>query len=116
MEGVLQVLERIGNVLDRQAQGQGNVATQAAETVVAAVVNENQTNMGQTQPTGVRQMPQLVEQFMKLKPPNFHGRGDPEAAPRWVKELEKTFKVLGCTDEEKVTLTVYQLQEGANDW
>ena len=61
-------------------------------------------------------MPQLVEQFMKLKPPKFHGRGDPEVAPRWVEKLEKTFKLLGCTDEENVTLAVYQLQEGANDW
>lgn len=60
-------------------------------------------------------MPQLVEQFIKLKPPKFHGRGDPETAPRWVEESEKTFKVLGCTEEEKVTLAVYQLQDNAND-
>ncbi|XP_056161853.1 uncharacterized protein LOC115688374 [Syzygium oleosum] len=116
MEGVLRVLERIGNVLDMQAQGRDNVAAQAAEMVAAAAVNENQANPGQAQPAGVRLMPHLVEQFMKLKPPKFHGRDDPETAPRWVEELEKIFKVLGCTDEEKVTLAVYQLQDGANDW
>ncbi|KAI6706598.1 hypothetical protein NL676_009560 [Syzygium grande] len=71
MEGVLRVLERIGNVLDRQAQGRDNAA--------AAAVEENQANAGQAQPAGVRQMPQLVEQFMKLKPPKFHGRGDPRS-------------------------------------
>ena len=61
-------------------------------------------------------MPQLVEQFMKLKPSKFHGCGDLKTGPRWVEELEKTFKVLGCNDKEKVTLVVYQLQDGANDW
>ncbi|XP_056167650.1 uncharacterized protein LOC130138232 [Syzygium oleosum] len=108
-------------MLDRQAQERDNATAQASEAA-AAVVNENagvggnQAQQGQVQPAGVRQMPQLVEQFIKLKPPQFHGSGDPETAPRWVESLEKTFKVLGCTDEEMVTLAVYQLQDGANDW
>ncbi|XP_056166396.1 uncharacterized protein LOC130137901 [Syzygium oleosum] len=33
-----------------------------------------------------------------------------------VEELEKAFKVLLCTEEEKVTLAVYQLQENASNW
>ncbi|XP_030477539.1 uncharacterized protein LOC115694587 [Syzygium oleosum] len=61
-------------------------------------------------------MSKLVEQFLKLKPPKFDGKGDPEAAPRWVEELEKAFEVLGCTKVERVTLVVYQLQDDANDW
>ena len=61
MEGVLRVLERIENVLDRQAQGQGNMAAQTAETIATTAVNENQANAGQVPPAGVRQMPQLVE-------------------------------------------------------
>ncbi|XP_030477225.1 uncharacterized protein LOC115694248 [Syzygium oleosum] len=61
-------------------------------------------------------MSKLVEQFLKLKPPRFDGRVNTEAAPRWVEELEKAFEVLGCTEEEKVTLVVYQLQENASDW
>ncbi|XP_030475790.1 uncharacterized protein LOC115692947 [Syzygium oleosum] len=63
-----------------------------------------------------RQMHQLVEQFLKLKPPKFTGKGDPEATPRWVEELEKAFEVLRCIESEKITLAVYQLQENANDW
>ncbi|XP_030444639.2 uncharacterized protein LOC115667163 [Syzygium oleosum] len=61
-------------------------------------------------------MHQLVEQFLKLKPLKFDRKGDPEAAPRWVEELEKVFEVLGCTEAEKVTLAVYQLQDNASDW
>ncbi|XP_056166339.1 uncharacterized protein LOC130137868 [Syzygium oleosum] len=61
-------------------------------------------------------MSKLVEQFLKLKPPKFNGKGDPEAAPRWVEGLEKAFEVLGCTEAEKVTLAIYQLQDNADDW
>ncbi|XP_030445963.1 uncharacterized protein LOC115668694 [Syzygium oleosum] len=57
-----------------------------------------------------------LEEFMKLKPPKFDGRGDLEAASLWIEELEKAFEVLGCNDEEKVTLAAYQLQGNANDW
>ncbi|XP_056163094.1 uncharacterized protein LOC130136784 [Syzygium oleosum] len=85
MEGVLRVLERIGNILDRQAQERVNATAQAAYAA-AAVVNENA------------------------------GVGDPEAASKWVEELEKAFALLGCTEAEKVTLAVYQLQGNASDW
>ena len=61
-------------------------------------------------------MYQLVEQFLKLKPHKFDGRSDLVAASLWVEELEKAFDVRECTDEEKVTLVVYQLQGNASDW
>ncbi|XP_030440129.1 uncharacterized protein LOC115662085 [Syzygium oleosum] len=98
MEGVLRILERIRNMLDRQAQERDNATAQADEAAPIAGDGGNQAQQGQAQPTG------------------FHGSGDPETAPRWVESLEKTFKVLGCTNEEKVTLAVYQLQDNANDW
>ena len=81
-----------------------------AEAALIAGVGRNQAQL-----VGVRQMPQLVEQFLKLKPPRFPGCGDPEAVPRSVEELKKTFKILGCNDEEKGTLAVCQLQDDAND-
>ena len=57
----------------------------------------------------------LIKQFLKLKPLKFNGRGDLEATPRWVEELEKVFELLRCTETEKVTPEVYQLQDNAND-
>ncbi|XP_030452722.1 uncharacterized protein LOC115674473 [Syzygium oleosum] len=45
----------------------------------------------------------LVEQFLKLKPSKFGGTGDPEAATLWVKELEKAFALLRCSEEDKAT-------------
>ncbi|XP_030460829.1 uncharacterized protein LOC115681128 [Syzygium oleosum] len=94
----------------------GRLAQERAANIAQAAVNGNQTNQGQAQVAMNRQMHQLVEQFLKLKPPKFDGKGDPEAAPCWVEELEKAFEVLGCIEAEKVTLAVYQLQENASDW
>ncbi|XP_056169361.1 uncharacterized protein LOC115671942 [Syzygium oleosum] len=107
--------KEIGNLMGRQAQERAANTAQAAEAAANAAVNGNQANQGQAQVVANRQMHQLVEQFLKLKPPKFDGKGDPEAAPRWVDELEKAFEVLGCTEVEKVTLAVYQLQKNASD-
>ena len=113
---IMETLREIGHIFGLQAQEIAAAHAQAAEAAAMAGNGGNQAQQGQDRPGGIRQMPRLVEQFMKMKPPKFHGRGDPEAAPRWIEELEKTFKVLGCNDEEKVALAVYQLQDGANDW
>ncbi|XP_030460041.1 uncharacterized protein LOC115680380 [Syzygium oleosum] len=116
LDAVIQTLQEIGNMMGRQAQERAANIAQAAEATATAVVNGNQANQGQALVVANRLMHQLVEQFLKLKPPKFEGKGDPEAAPRWVEELEKVFEVLGCTEAEKVTLAVYQLQDNASDW
>ncbi|XP_056168704.1 uncharacterized protein LOC130138509 [Syzygium oleosum] len=109
----MRTLEQIGNIIGQQTQERAATIAQATE---AATAVNNKENQGQGQGVVNRPMHQLVEQFMKLKPPKFSAKGDPEAAPRWVEELEKAFEVLECSDNEKVTLAVYQLQDNANDW
>ncbi|XP_056169591.1 uncharacterized protein LOC130138725 [Syzygium oleosum] len=130
VDGILRALEEVGILMGRQNQERAATVTAAAEAVVAAANgangnsgnNENNGNNGngghptQGQVNANKPMSKLVEQFLKPKPPRFDGRDDTKAAPRWVEELEKTFEVLGCTDEEKVTLAVYQLQGNASDW
>ncbi|XP_056167283.1 uncharacterized protein LOC130138154 [Syzygium oleosum] len=91
IDGVIQAMQEIGNVVERQAQERTAAIAQAVEAAAAAA-------------------------FLKLKTPKFDGKCDPEAAPRWVEELEKAFEVLGYTEAEKVTLAVYQLQDNASDW
>ncbi|XP_030460042.1 uncharacterized protein LOC115680381 [Syzygium oleosum] len=98
LDAVIQTLQEIGNLMGRQAQERAANIAQVAEAAAIAVVNGNQATQGQDQP------------------PKFDGKGDPEAVSRWVEELEKAFEVLGCTEAEKVTLAVYQLQENASDW
>ena len=67
-------------------------------------MNGNNASLGQGEIARNRTMHKLVEEFVKPKPPKFDGRGDPEAAPRWVEELEKVFDVLRCIETKKVTL------------
>ncbi|XP_056173135.1 uncharacterized protein LOC130139663 [Syzygium oleosum] len=110
--------------MGRQTEERNATVAAAAEAAVAAAIgangnngsNGNDGNPAQGQVNANTPMSKLVEQFLKLKPPRFNGRGNTEAAPRWVEELEKAFEVLGCTEEEKVTLAVYQLQDNASDW
>ena len=116
VDGILRALEEVGILMGRQTQERDAAIAQAAEVAVAAAINGNNENRGQGQMNVNRQMPHLVEQFLKLKPPKFDGGGELEAVSLWVEELEKAFDVLGCTDDEKVTLAVYQLQESASDW
>ncbi|XP_030517662.2 uncharacterized protein LOC115731165 [Rhodamnia argentea] len=58
----------------------------------------------------------MVEQFLKLKPPQFTGSGDPEAATQWIEGLEKVFNLLRCSNEDKVVPAVYQLEGNASTW
>jgi hypothetical protein len=60
--------------------------------------------------------PDNLRQFLKLKPPAFHGSANPLASEDWQKEVEKIFDVMHCSDEEKVTFAVFMLQGGASDW
>ena len=55
------------------------------------------------------QIKKFVEQFLKLKLLKFSGGEDLETAISWIEELEKTFALLRCSEEDKVTLAVYQL-------
>jgi hypothetical protein len=60
--------------------------------------------------------PNNLRQFLKLKPPAFHGSANPLESEDWLKEVEKIFDVMHCPDEEKVTLAIFMLQGGASDW
>ncbi|KAL3717276.1 hypothetical protein ACJRO7_008796 [Eucalyptus globulus] len=122
IDGILQMLEAMGNRLDQQAQNQAAAITvavaaataaapaiaPAAATVAAPVVAPAEVPPGNV--VAGRPMHKLVEHFLKLNPPKFTGSGDPEAAALWTKGLEKAFALLMCTEVEKVSLAVYQLE------
>ncbi|KAL3744928.1 hypothetical protein ACJRO7_014093 [Eucalyptus globulus] len=103
-EGIMQVLQTVGNLMGQQAQNQAAAAAAAQAEVPEGNVVAN------------RPIHKLVEHFLKLQPPKFTGTGDPEAATRWIEGLEKAFELLKCSAEEKVTLAVYQMQEVASTW
>ncbi|KAL3740395.1 hypothetical protein ACJRO7_021644 [Eucalyptus globulus] len=89
----------------------GQQAHNQAAAAVAAQVEVPQGNVVANRP-----IHKLVEHFLKLQPPKFTGTGDPEAMTHWIEEMEKAFELLKCSEEEKVTLAVYQLQGVASTW
>ncbi|XP_030443854.1 uncharacterized protein LOC115666225 [Syzygium oleosum] len=105
LDRIMQALETL---VGQQAQNQATAAAVPAPAPVDVPLARNGN--------GNQPMHKLVEQFLKLKPPKFTGAGDSEAATLWIRELETVFALLRCSDEDKVTLAVYQLQGNASTW
>ncbi|KAF7841748.1 uncharacterized protein G2W53_004046 [Senna tora] len=55
-------------------------------------------------------------EFQKEKPPTSRGEFNPTLAEEWIQELEKLFKVLRCSDEQKVKYAIYMLPSEAENW
>ncbi|MQL71033.1 hypothetical protein Taro_003350 [Colocasia esculenta] len=43
----------------------------------------------------------LLERFLRLRPPMFHGEYDPDKAESWTHELERIFKTMECAEEDQ---------------
>ena len=59
---------------------------------------------------------ELHRNFQAMNPPRFNGTLDPDLAEHWVKEIERVFRVMQCTDQEKVLLATFQLEKDARAW
>ncbi|XP_043687612.1 uncharacterized protein LOC122638830 [Telopea speciosissima] len=59
----------------------------------------------------------MVTEFRKLCPLAFKGTSaNPIVAEGWLRELEKNFELLQCSDEQKVACATYMLQGEADLW
>jgi hypothetical protein len=56
------------------------------------------------------------EKFLKLDPPTFSGKEDPEAAENWIEELERAFDVLSVPEDRKTSFGTYRLKGDAKKW
>src|ERR1051325_3589541 len=54
--------------------------------------------------------------FQKNNPPTFKGEHAPEEAQEWLKAIEKIFRVMNCTDAQKVHFGTHMLVKEAEDW
>jgi hypothetical protein len=55
-------------------------------------------------------------EYNRNHPPEFNGRGEPQEAKRWIKHMEKIFRMADCTEEEKVIFATNQFRGTAEDW
>ncbi|XP_050877189.1 uncharacterized protein LOC127080948 [Lathyrus oleraceus] len=54
--------------------------------------------------------------FLRNNPPTFKGRYDPKGTRAWHQEIEKIFRVMACTDAQKVLFGTYMLSEEVEYW
>jgi len=55
-------------------------------------------------------------EYNRNHPPEFNGEGEPQEAKRWVKHMERIFRMADCTEEEKVIFATNQFRGAAEDW
>ncbi|KAF7124722.1 hypothetical protein RHSIM_Rhsim12G0125400 [Rhododendron simsii] len=94
-------------------QSVGGVSCQSPEEQSTENPNHNQQN-------GFILVPPVEElnirEFLKLKPPTFAGGMDPTRANAWIESIKKIFKVMHCSETQKVGLASYQLEGEAHRW
>ena len=81
----------------------------ALEAVAQAVGQQLNASVGND---GVR----LLQTFLRNHPPTFKGRYDPDGAQKWLKEIERIFRVMQCIEVQKVRFGTHMLAEEADDW
>ncbi|XP_058757964.1 uncharacterized protein LOC131631201 [Vicia villosa] len=58
---------------------------------------------------------QLAE-FQRNNPLLFKGNHEPKGAQKWMKEIERIFRVIDCAENLKVMYGTHMLFEEADDW
>src|SRR4051812_30607938 len=53
--------------------------------------------------------------FQRNSPPLFKGTHDPEGDQKWLKEIERIFRVIDCAENLKVRYVTHMLSEEADD-
>jgi len=91
--------------------GRNDTAIAAALQVMAQAVGQ-QPNVGAGGNDGVC----MLETFLRYHPPTFKGRYDPDGAQTWLKEVERIFRVMQCTEAQIVRFGKHMLAEEADDW
>lgn len=75
---------------------------------------EQQQQQQQQQRSEPRGCPE--EKFLVYRFPSFMGTEGPMSANKWLLDLERTFDISGCTEDQKVQYARYLLQGEAGFW
>ncbi|KAF5477484.1 hypothetical protein F2P56_004121 [Juglans regia] len=57
-----------------------------------------------------------TEQFNRMHPPTFDGRGDATLAEDWIQDIEEILRIINCTDEQKVLPSAFKLTGETKRW
>ena len=57
-----------------------------------------------------------IERAQKLGAKPYDGSGDPKAAWIWLDGVNKIYRVIGCTDDQRVLFLGFLMEDRAKDW
>ncbi|XP_042009132.1 uncharacterized protein LOC121757693 [Salvia splendens] len=85
------------------------------------VGEQTEGSVGNPPPPSPPPLPQpnereYIKAFRKENPPKFDGLGEPPKAEAWVRDIERIFEFMGCTDKERLACVTYQLTGPADFW
>src|ERR1051325_9114407 len=92
-----------------RGNGSDDAAIAEALGMLAGVLGGNQLGGG----IGVDRQ---LGNFQRNNPPLFNGTHDPEDAQKWLKEIERIFRVIDCDEELKGRYGTHMLAEEDDDW
>ncbi|XP_028085881.1 uncharacterized protein LOC114286850 [Camellia sinensis] len=87
---------------------------QIIERAVTSFLRAVQTNVNNELPER-REEPTTIKQFQDLKPTIFIGSTNPLVAKAWVRDMEKIFRALPCTERQKVTFATFTFKDNAQE-
>ncbi|KAF4374839.1 hypothetical protein F8388_010713, partial [Cannabis sativa] len=58
----------------------------------------------------------LIERIYNLGASKFSGSTSPDDAEEWIQRLEEIFDIIGCSDEQKLSVTRFLLERDAFHW
>jgi len=93
--------------------GRNDAAIVVALQAMAQVVGQ-QANAGAG--AGANDGVRMLETFLRNHPPTFKGRYDPDGAQTWLNEVERIFRVMQCSEVQKVRFGTHMLALEADDW
>ena len=72
------------------------------DAALTAALQAMAQDVGQQQGAGGGEGVRMLETFLRNHPPTFKGRYDPDGAHLWLKEVERIFWVMQCSDVQMV--------------
>jgi hypothetical protein len=98
---LMQQNQQMMNMMQQQMQQQMQQNAQAQQQWAAAMQQGPGAYNQPPPPPPIVGNP-IFREFNRNHPPKFDGSGEPPKAKRWIKQMEKIFLMVNCTEEDKV--------------
>ena len=93
---------------------------QVAQIAQIVAIETRQQSQPQPPPPPPREVPEehgrSIERAQKLGAKPYDGSGNPEATWSWLDRVNKIYGVMGYTDDQRVLLSSFMMEDRAKDW